>query len=95
MSYMHVPNELVSSHSKRESIKQKRLGFATGAPDLLIFDPPPIGRARGVAIEMKSAKGRVSKEQTEWLNKLSSLGWETKVAYGYADAISFLQGLGF
>lgn len=76
-------------------------GLAPGVPDLLIFDRPPRApadapQAVGVAIEMKRTKGgRVSPEQTAWLDGLRQRGWLCYVCKGADAAIDQLQRLGY
>ena len=72
-------------------------GLEAGVPDLLIFDPPPNLKGRkGVAIEMKAIDGKKpSDEQFHWLSSLVALGWETKIAFGAQEALSWLNSLGY
>jgi hypothetical protein len=50
----------------------------------------------GVAIELKRQKGgRVTPEQTAWLEHLKARGWAVAVCRGAMEAIRFLQELGF
>lgn len=91
--WLHVPNE-----GKRNPVTGailRGLGLKRGAPDVLIFTPPPrMHGIVGLAIEMKRCKphhSSVSDEQKAWLAALSEAGWRTYVAYGAADAIRFVQ----
>lgn len=78
--WCHVPNG--EKRSKRVAAKLKRMGVKPGVPDVLIFTRPPL------AIELKRAdgKGRVSKEQRQWLADLQADGWTICVAVGYKEA---------
>ena len=93
--YTHVPNE--GKHKVQYRAKQKRLGVKPGVPDILIFDRPPLSPENvGVAIELKRQKGgRVTPEQTAWLEHLTARGWAVAVCRGAMEAIRFLQELGF
>jgi len=93
--YTHVPNE--GKHKVQYRAKQKRLGVKPGVPDILIFDRPPLYPENvGVAIELKRQKGgRVTPEQTAWLEHLKARGWVVAVCRGAMEAIRFLQELGF
>jgi hypothetical protein len=93
--YTHVPNE--GKHKVQYRAKQKRLGVKPGVPDILIFDRPPLYPENvGVAIELKRQKGgRVTPEQTAWLEHLKARGWAVAVCRGAMEAIRFLQELGF
>ena len=95
IKYTHVPNEV--KHKVQYRVKQKRLGVQAGLPDILIFDRPPLYPENvGVAIELKRQKGgRVTPEQTAWLEHLKVRGWTVAVCRGAMEAIRFLQELGF
>ena len=69
---------------KRDAIgasRLKRSGALAGTPDLMVLDPPYQG-ANGVFWELKKKGGRVSKEQTEFMKRASSLGHLCVVATG-------------
>ena len=83
--YFHVPNE--GKRSLAERAKLSRMGLKKGMPDFII--PGPVN----VAIELKKAGGRPSKEQLECLKILSSLGWITRICYGAEDVIKFLKSI--
>lgn len=95
IKYTHVPNE--GKHKVQYRAKQKRMGVKPGVPDILIFDRPPLYPENvGVAIELKRQKGgRVTPEQTTWLEDLKTRGWAVAVCRGAMEAIRFLQELGF
>ena len=95
IKYTHVPNE--GKHKVQYRVKQKRLGVKPGVPDLLIFDPPPnYPNTVGAAIELKRRKGgRVTAEQSAWLNDLKDRGWAVAVCRGVDEAIRFLESLGY
>ena len=88
-----VPNG--GRRDRRTAIMLKASGTVAGVPDLLIFDPPPVGGFVGVALELKTLGGRVSKVQKAWLEDLKNRGWASLVARGYMDAVSQLQKLGY
>lgn len=95
--FCHVPNE--GLRSPVSGARLKAAGLQAGAPDYLIFTPPPLlVRCPGAAIELKRAKyspSDVTREQAEWLQALAALGWQCTVAGGAAEAISWLRGLGY
>lgn len=65
-------------------------------PDLLLFDPPPIGGSCGVALELKRRKGgRTSPKQERWLRELEARGWVALVCHGAEEAIQELERLGY
>ena len=96
LRFCHVPNG--GARSKIEACILKGLGVRRGVPDILVFSRSPwlIGHGKfGVAIEMKSAIGRVSPEQREWIEGLSGCGWVTAVCRSSGEAIRFLQEHGY
>lgn len=65
----------------------KAEGVRKGVPD--IFLPFPCGSYHGLYIEMKVAdrtKGRVSQEQTDFMNEVMQLGYCCEVCYGAEEA---------
>ena len=94
--FCHVPNG--GKRSRREAVRLKASGVVAGVPDLLIFDPPPIGGSCGAALEMKrqgSTPSAVSKVQKVWLRELEARGWASLVGRGAEDAIEQLRALGY
>jgi hypothetical protein len=82
---------------KAEAGKLKAMGVVPGCPDFIILDAPPLlPCAKGVALELKRAKGgRFSEEQAAFLEKMSNRGWITIVAHGANEALDFLRQLGW
>lgn len=68
--------------------KMKDAGYSKGVPDLLIFTP--MGMYTGLAIEVKTEKGRPSPEQIEWCRHLNSLGWRAEITKGLDEAIDVI-----
>ena len=97
IKFLHVPNEGLRSPQSAQRLK--RLGLSPGAPDYLIFTPPPLlVRSSGCAVELKRqsySPSDVKPEQLAWLASLKALGWEAFVAGGAAEAIAKLQSLGY
>ena len=62
----------------------KAEGVRRGVPDYLL--PVRRGGYTGLAIELKTAKGRTSPEQREWLGHLETEGWRAVVARGWEEA---------
>lgn len=93
--WCHVPNG--GDRDVRVAARLKSHGVKRGVPDVLVFDPPPAAPGTvGGAVELKRRSGgTVSWEQTEWLAHLEKQGWAVKIARGFEEAISFLQGLGY
>lgn len=95
--WTHVANERKTSIQQGARLKAK--GVKSGVPDCMIFTPK--GRFKGLALELKitkdnglkkngqprkPTKGVLSYNQREWLINLTSVGWETKVAYSFDEA---------
>lgn len=81
----HTPNG--GHRSKRQGALLKLTGVRAGVPDL--FLPVARGGYHGLFIEMKVAdrkKGRVSKEQKQWIDDLITQGYDAKVCYGFEEA---------
>lgn len=89
---VHVPNG--GKRPRGEAGKLKAMGVRAGFPDL--FLPRRHQRWTGLAIELKSASGRVSHDQAIWLEVLASEGYLTAVCrtLGEFDAAlhCFLDG---
>ena len=93
--FIHVPNGMW--RDKRQAAILKAMGVQAGVPDFLIFDVPmEIRGYRGVALEMKRARGgKTSKNQEEWLEILENLNWYVGVAAGADAARDLLLDLGY
>lgn len=80
--FHHSPNG--GLRDKRTASRLKMMGTRRGVPDLMCF----CGRDGyvGLALELKLAGGRVSKDQQRWIDRLAAHGWMTSVAYGLDDA---------
>ncbi len=85
---LHVPNG--GLRSKRQAAKLKLMGVRAGVCDLLL--PVPVGDHPGLWIELKTAKGRVSPEQVEFMAGMVALGWRAEVARSAQEAVSCLSG---
>lgn len=70
--------------AKRTAAAMKAEGAKPGVPDYLL--PVQRGGYVGLAIELKTATGRVRPEQREWLALLAQQGWHTAVARGWEAA---------
>src|SRR5512139_2703436 len=82
--FSHIPNE---SPSKRQAIKNKRLGTRRGVPDFLVLVPGKV-----IFVELKRQRGgRVSPEQKIWVAALTAAGCPAKVCCGAQEAIEFVK----
>ncbi len=88
-SVVGVPN--AAKRSMWAAQQAKREGMATGFPDVLVLGP---GRLIA-AIEFKTAAGRLSDNQAEWLDRLERWGFPATVARSADEAMAFLRENGF
>ena len=70
------------------AIKMKQSGYKKGIPDLLIFEPRSM--YVGLALEVKTTKGRASEEQKEWARALNSRGWRAEIAHGFEECADII-----
>ena len=85
---VHIPNE--GKRSLSYAARMKRMGLRSGFPDLLV--PLARGGYHGLFIEMKYGKNKTTKEQKEWLERLSAEGYACAVCYNAAEAIKTIEG---
>lgn len=84
----HIVNE--GKRSVRAGAELKRMGMKKGVPDICL--PVPRGLYHGLWIELKSDKTKkASKEQKEWLIKLTEQGYKAVLAYGADDAVKIIK----
>jgi len=93
--WLHVANE--GKRNKITGHLLKLAGLKSGAPDIIIFDPPPnIPSAKGAAIELKRLSGgKVSPEQEKWIFDLMERGWVAMIAEGLDEALNALKKWGY
>jgi hypothetical protein len=74
--------------------KNKALGCMPGVPDMIVM--PIIDHKQYLLfVEMKKAKGKVSKEQKEWIDAINKVEGNVvaKVCYSSGEAIDFIEDL--
>lgn len=93
--FFSVPNGV--NKSIKQAMYFKAEGLKSGVPDLIIMSPPPaMPECVGVALEMKSGKGKYpSPQQREWLAIFHGRGFVPLIGHGAQDAISKLRELGY
>jgi hypothetical protein len=89
VSVVAVPN--AAKRSQWAAQRAKREGLATGFPDMMALAPG----AKAAFIEFKSAKGRLSESQSEWIERLQGMGFPCGVFRDADDAVEFLREQGF
>lgn len=99
----YIDNKDLDSHPSLSGIKAKSFGqikfiknqgIKKGHPDLIIEEPA--GKYQMLYLELKTVKGKLSKEQEEWIKRHLAKGHACSVSYGYYDAVykieKYLQG---
>jgi hypothetical protein len=92
--YCHCPNG--GARNRIEAARFKGLGVKPGVPDLLIFERWETealtpGSGFGVAIELKSKRGRVTEAQHGWLNELQVRGWFVGVCRSVDEVLEVIK----
>lgn len=60
----------------QQKAKMRAAGYQRGIPDIMIYEPSHDGAYCGLALELKTAKGRLTKEQQQWIYDLQARGWQ-------------------
>lgn len=71
------------------AMKLKDEGVVSGVSDLFLMMPK--GDWHGLFIEMKAIKGRVSQEQTEFMQIATDNGYLAVVCFGFDDAKKVIE----
>lgn len=82
-----VPNQGLRSPGARHYFYKE--GLSPGVPDVAVM--VPAGKFHGLFIEMKYGRGKVTKNQREWLNKLTKQGYCCAVCTSSEKAIEILE----
>lgn len=85
----HVPNG--GKRTAAEAGILKATGVRPGVPDLLLPLPSPTGQYRGLALELKSPKGRLTPQQLKWLIRLSQDDYFCAVIRNLDDFIRCIE----
>lgn len=85
-------NGLKASFGQRRFMKSQ--GMERGHPDLTI--EKKAGKHEVLYLEVKTVKGKLSKEQKHWIKRKIREGYAVSVSYGYYDSIykivKYLEG---
>lgn len=87
--FHHSPNG--GKRSKREGAVFRAMGVRAGFPDLIY--PAPVGGYSGVALELKTASGRVSDRQSDWGAWLESQGYYVATPRTVAEVLVIVNEL--
>jgi hypothetical protein len=102
--WCHVPNG-ARMGGKNPAVTggiMKGLGLKPGVPDVLIFERwegverytdtnVPRFHGFGVAIELKSPRGRLQPSQADWLEALRARGWRVEVCRTLQEVIAVCE----
>ena len=77
--------------SMTQAIMAKRTGYVKGFPDLFVYEPSPCGKYHGLALEIKTIKGRATKEQKEWIEALNERGYKAEIVKGLPDILNCID----
>lgn len=84
--FHHSPNG--GHRSKREGAVFRGMGVRPGFPDLIY--PAPVGGYSGVAFELKTASGRLSDEQRDWLAWLECQGYRVAAPRSVGELLTIV-----
>lgn len=90
--YQNIPIFAIPNGGKRnpkEAAELKRQGVKAGVPDL--FVPVPAGEYHGCFIEMKYGKNKPTKQQKEWMAKLSKNNYACYICYSCEEAVNYIR----
>jgi hypothetical protein len=79
--WFHVPNE--GKRTKFEQFKFKVLGCVAGVSDLIILENN--NNSRGLAVELKYGRNKCTKDQVDFMERLSRKGYTSTVVYDHID----------
>lgn len=89
VSLVAIPNG--AKRSQWAAMQAKREGMQSGFPDIMALAPGGLC----AFLEMKSAKGRLSDNQAEWLDRLHGMGFPCGVFRDADKAVEWLREQGF
>jgi hypothetical protein len=79
--------------SMTQAIMAKRTGYVKGFPDLFIYESRTVNGItyHGLALEIKTIKGRATKEQKEWIEALNERGYRAEVVKGLPAILDLID----
>jgi hypothetical protein len=89
VSCVAIPN--AAKRTRWAAHQAKKEGMSAGFPDVMLLAP---GGKIGF-LEFKSAKGRLSDNQIEWLDRLDERGFAVRVVRSVEEAVQFLRDHAF
>tara|TARA_R100001594_G_scaffold54785_1_gene88358 strand:- start:1229 stop:1576 length:348 start_codon:yes stop_codon:yes gene_type:complete len=73
----------------KQAVKAKNTGYVKGFPDLFIYEPKK--GYHGLAIEIKTIKGRPTKEQKEWIEALKERNYKAEIVKGLPAILELID----
>ena len=71
------------------AVRMKASGYIKGHPDLAILEP--LGKYHSLYLEIKTEKGKPTREQLWWRNELNKRDFYCKIVYGYEEAVECID----
>ena len=73
--------------------RARKTGYVKGFPDLFIYESRTVDGItyHGLALEIKTIKGRATKEQKEWIEALNERGYKAEVVKGLPDILNLID----
>ena len=69
--------------------RARSTGYVKGFPDLFIYEPRK--KFHGLALEIKTIKGRATKEQKEWIEALNERGYKAEIVKGLPNILKLID----
>lgn len=83
----HIPNG--GTRNVIEASNLKKQGVKAGVSDL--FLPVARGEYHGLYLELKVKGGKISDNQSEWINRVRKNGYGAFVVYGFGETRAILE----
>ena len=76
-----------------QRLKAKRVGYSKGFPDLFLYESRTMNGItyHGLALEIKTIKGRATKEQKEWIEALNERWYKAEVVKGLPAILDLID----
>jgi hypothetical protein len=90
-AFLHTPNE--GKRSMWAARRLRREGMSAGVPDFLLLSRAggkPWVHVRGIAVEVKVGRDRLSPAQRDWFARLHAAGWAAIVARSLDDTVRYI-----
>ena len=75
--------------SFKQAVKAKRTGYVKGFPDLFIYEAR--NGYHGLALEIKTHKGRATEVQKQWIQDLQDRGYKATIGKGLPECLQIID----